>query len=177
MPIDAQTRLEVRRRARFACEFCSVSEVDCGGQLTIDHYQPKAKGGDDEITNLIYSCNRCNSYKYDYWPEIDEDLPIWNPRNDPASIHFNEQDDGSLQPLSPIGAFTIIRLRLNRQRLIEFRRETKAKRENEALLAQYQNLIEVQERIWDQMMEVVDEQQKLLNEQSLVLKILMEDRR
>ncbi len=31
-------RDRVRIRARFACEFCEVTETDTGGELTIDHF-------------------------------------------------------------------------------------------------------------------------------------------
>ena len=37
MTIDAGLRDRVRDRARFACEFCEVTETDTGGELTIDH--------------------------------------------------------------------------------------------------------------------------------------------
>jgi hypothetical protein len=30
----------VRTRAGFACEYCGVTETDCGGQLTVDHHHP-----------------------------------------------------------------------------------------------------------------------------------------
>ena len=62
MSISTEIREFVRQRANFACEFCGVSEIDAGGQLTIDHFQPGSKGGGDEIENLIYSCSRCNLY-------------------------------------------------------------------------------------------------------------------
>jgi hypothetical protein len=29
---------QVRQRAGFVCEYCGVTEVDVGGQLTIDHF-------------------------------------------------------------------------------------------------------------------------------------------
>jgi outer membrane lipoprotein-sorting protein len=48
----------VRRRANFACEFCGVSETDAGGQLTVDHFQPRHKGGDDSLENLIYRARK-----------------------------------------------------------------------------------------------------------------------
>ena len=40
-------RNEVRHRAEFKCEFCGISEADSGGELTIDHFHPKSKGGDE----------------------------------------------------------------------------------------------------------------------------------
>lgn len=35
---------EVRARAHYACEYCSVTETDSGGLLTADHFQPRSRG-------------------------------------------------------------------------------------------------------------------------------------
>ncbi len=37
----------------------------CGGEVTtIDHVNPKANGGQNEIANLVPSCKTCNSSKH-----------------------------------------------------------------------------------------------------------------
>jgi hypothetical protein len=41
MSISPELRQYVRKRADFACEYCGVSEIDSGGELTIDHYCPQ----------------------------------------------------------------------------------------------------------------------------------------
>ncbi len=53
MTVSIGVREQVRRYANFACEFCGVTETDTGGELTIDHYQPKSKGGADSFDNLL----------------------------------------------------------------------------------------------------------------------------
>ena len=58
MSLSHAARNRVRQRANYACEYCGVSEVDSGGMLTIDHFQPKSKGGTDALRNLVYCCNR-----------------------------------------------------------------------------------------------------------------------
>jgi 5-methylcytosine-specific restriction endonuclease McrA len=68
MTIDTGLRDRVRGRANFACEFCEVTETDTGGDLTLDHFHPQAKGATDNFDNLLYCCTRCNQYKLDYWP-------------------------------------------------------------------------------------------------------------
>ena len=98
MTITTEIRKQVRQRANFACEFCGITETDAGGELTIDHYQPTAKGGDDGPENLLYCCARCNQYKLDYWPTYPDAPSLWNPRREPASQHFLELDDGTLYP-------------------------------------------------------------------------------
>ena len=54
MSIKPAIREQVRQRAQLACEFCGITEADVGSQLTIDHFQPRAKGGDDSLDNLVY---------------------------------------------------------------------------------------------------------------------------
>jgi len=102
-------REQVRQRANLACEFCGVTETDAGGELTLDHFQPRAKGGTDDLDNLLYCCPRCNQYKLDYWPVDPRDPSLWNPRHEPASTHFIELDDGTLRPLSASGVLTLKR--------------------------------------------------------------------
>lgn len=51
-----EIRETVRVRAQFACEYCGVRETDSGDLLTIDHFQPVGKGGDDSLENLVYCC-------------------------------------------------------------------------------------------------------------------------
>lgn len=63
MTVSGEIRELVRQRANFACEYCGVSEIDSGGYLTLDHFQPLSKGGTDALVNLIYACPRCNQYK------------------------------------------------------------------------------------------------------------------
>jgi 5-methylcytosine-specific restriction endonuclease McrA len=96
----------VRQRAGFACEWCTVSETDTGGELTIDHYQPQSKQGSDEWSNLLYSCNCCNEYKADYWLAQANDPVLWNPRQEPRSNHLLPLANGTLYPITPVGAFS-----------------------------------------------------------------------
>jgi 5-methylcytosine-specific restriction endonuclease McrA len=111
--IREPVRAQVRHRAQCTYEFCGISEIDAGGLLTIDHFQPRSKQGSNHLDNLIYACISCNQYKQDYWPRQDNAPKLWNPRQDSASQHFVEQEDGQLTALTPTGEFTIQRLRLN----------------------------------------------------------------
>ena len=102
MSISQELRDRLRRRANYACQFCGVTETDAAGQLTIDHFQPQSKGGDNSLDNLLYSCMRCNLYKQDYWPNDDDATALWNPLREPAAKHFLELDDGRLLPLTAV---------------------------------------------------------------------------
>ena len=110
MTVSPSLRQQVRKRANFACEFCGVTETDTGGELTVDHYRPKTKGGKDTLENLLYCCVRCNLYKANYLPEKSDTPQLWNPRLTSFHQHFLELDDGRLSPLTPTGIITLIQL-------------------------------------------------------------------
>jgi hypothetical protein len=173
MSITKEQRRSVRERANFACEFCGVSESDTAGQLTIDHFQPKSKGGDDNLDNLLYSCMRCNLYKQDYWPENENAPKLWNPRNEPPERHFLEIEDGKLISLTNVGEFTIKRLRLNRPPLIAYRRFKWEHSESKRLLVQYRNLISLLAQLNSQLELLTLQQKQQLAIQQELLNLLL----
>lgn len=173
MSISKETRKLIQTRANFACEFCGVTEIDTGGKLTIDHFQPISKGGKDEPDNLLYCCNRCNLYKLSYFPESSQHPVLWNPRKSPFSNHFIELDDGTLHPLTPTGEFTLARLRLNRAPLVAYRQRNRKQTENLRLLNRYRELVQLLEQLNTQLAELSVEQNHLLEEQQRLLKLLL----
>jgi hypothetical protein len=176
MTIDAEIREQVRRRANFACEFCGVSETDIGSRLTVDHFRPKSKGGEDSLDNLLYCCTRCNQYKLDYWPTNPDGPMLWNPRQEPADRHFLELDDGTLYPLTATGVLTLRRLRLNRSPLIAHRLRRRQEQEHIRLLTRYRDLTRLLERLLFQQASLMAEQQRLLQEQRELLQLLIDSR-
>ena len=175
MSLSHAARNRVRQRANFACEYCGVSEVDSGGMLTIDHFQPKSKGGTDALSNLVYCCNRCNQFKQNYWPTSAKDPYLYNPRQSDETEHFLEMDNGHLFPLTPVGAFTIKRLRLNRNPLVLYRQQKKEQLSGQRLLIQQQELIKTLEQLNSQLVAELEEQQILLEEQKRLLNLLLRD--
>lgn len=173
MTISAKTRLLVRKRANFACEYCTVSEADSGGELTIDHFHPQTRAGSDDIANLLYCCQRCNQYKADYWPNSASDPVLWNPRQEPVTNHLLHLADGTVYPLTDMGRFTIQRLRLNRSPLIAYRLRHSLRMEEERLLARYRDLIVVLERLYEQQADLLEEQRTLIEEQRSILNLLL----
>ena len=61
--ITKKVRFEVFKRDSFTCQYCGQAAPDV--VLHIDHIEPVAKGGDNEILNLITSCAGCNAGKSD----------------------------------------------------------------------------------------------------------------
>jgi hypothetical protein len=153
---------QVRERANFACEYCGVAEAHAGGELTVDHYLPVAKGGDDSPDNLVYCCSRCNSYKAVYWPQTTDEAALWNPRADPRTEHFVLLTDGSLFPLSETGTFTIARLRLNRPQLVEHRVSLASARSHTQIAAESRELLAVVRLLKEELSDANYDQNKLL---------------
>jgi hypothetical protein len=175
MTITAAMRLAVRRRAGYACEYCSVTESDAGGELTIDHTRPRAHEGTDHIDSLVYCCSRCNLYKADYYSAPSTDPVLWNPRTDAATLHFLVLADGTLHPKTATGAFAIRRLRLNRPELVAYRLRRREHAEQTRLLSYYRELQRDLGQLYRQQAILLDEQRALLAEQQALLRLLLEE--
>jgi hypothetical protein len=171
--VSAATREIVRRRADYTCEYCGIREADVGGQLTIDHFQPRSKGGVDDEENLIYCCIWCNQRKMAYWPENDTDIQLLNPRQNHTSDHLITLDDGLLRPLTDVGAFTIRRLQLNRPALVAYRLRQRYFVEQDRLLTHYRDLLSLHTQLLAQLTIMIEEQQALLAEQQMYLDLLL----
>jgi HNH endonuclease len=174
MTISAELRDQVRMRANFACEYCGVAESDTGGLLTVDHFQPQARGGSDEIDNLLYCCHACNQFKADYWPGQATDLVLWNPRTEPRDQHLLLLDDGTLHPLTTIAAFTLKRLRLNRPPLVTYRTRQLRQAEEVRLLKRYREVIALLEQLHQEHVELLEEHRSLLEKQWTLLRALID---
>jgi hypothetical protein len=115
----------VREVYAFCCGYCGVSEVDVGGELTVDHFRPVSAGGDDSDANLVYACVRCNQYKGTLLPEATDRVYEWrflHPLQDDLGAHIQEdKSTGRLVGLTATGHFHIMALRLNRPALITHR--------------------------------------------------------
>ena len=112
----------LREQYEFRCGYCGVTERDVGALLTTDHFQPRSRGGSSARDNLVYCCSACNAFKGNWWQPTDE-RRILHPLLDDSSPHIREQTDGTVQALTPTGAFHIRLLNLNRAPLVLHRRE------------------------------------------------------
>jgi hypothetical protein len=136
----------LRCRFQFRCGYCGVSERDAGAELTVDHFQPRSRGGLHEPANWVYCCHACNEFKGDFWQPTSPQR-ILKPLQDDMPRHLAEQADGTLQPLSETGAFHIQRLHLNRRQLVAFRleqRRQEAARQAQTQLLERLRQLEVQ---------------------------------
>jgi len=59
--LSKKVRFEVFKRDKFQCQYCGKKAPDV--VLNVDHIDPVAKGGTNEVINLITSCFDCNQGK------------------------------------------------------------------------------------------------------------------
>lgn len=59
--IGKKLRFEVFKRDSFTCQYCGASAPDV--LLEVDHLRPVSKDGDNDILNLVTSCQGCNRGK------------------------------------------------------------------------------------------------------------------
>jgi len=109
------------------CVYCGHKE-QLVRHYHVEHYRPKKLRPDLEraLDNLFIACCVCNTYKSDDWPNEPDDLqfpcypdPI---RHDYNSL-FNISLDGTATSNVPAGAYTLVRLALNRTQLVQDRQE------------------------------------------------------
>lgn len=81
--IQEVTRKHIYQRDGHTCQYCG--KQFSAMHLTLDHVQPKSRGGQKTFSNLVTSCQLCNRRKADRTPE-EANMPLLNkPR--PVTIH------------------------------------------------------------------------------------------
>ena len=107
--------------------------------MTIDHFQSRSQGGEDNPDNLIYSCHACNEFKGDHW-QTEPHLGLLHPIFDNPALSDREQENGVLFALTERSENHLQILRLNRPELIAYRLEQREivllREQNQALRQQ-----------------------------------------
>ena len=139
----AELRQQVRELYDFRCGYCEVRETDSGARLTLDHFQPRSRGGSDTRDNLVYCCHACNEFKGDYW-QPESERRILHPLRDLLAEHLVTAENGRMRALTATGEFHLRRLCLNREALVAHRREqnilSREREEQQAVLGRIAQL-------------------------------------
>lgn len=114
----------VYERAGGCCEYCQTCEANTGQTMHVEHIEPS---GGDTLENLCLSCANCNLSKGKVItasdPKTAEAVPLFNPRLQVWSAHFEWIDNGlRVRGLTEIGRATVERLKMNQERVIIARR-------------------------------------------------------
>jgi hypothetical protein len=112
----------LRDEFTFRCVFClnrETWEPNSSAYFGVDHFSSQSQSPElvCDYDNLIYLCNRCNSWKRNQ-------SGILDPCLDAFSEHLAVKDDGTIEGLTPEGRELIRKLELDNSELIEFRRRT-----------------------------------------------------
>jgi 5-methylcytosine-specific restriction endonuclease McrA len=83
----ALSRKNILLRDRYTCQFCGHRFT--AAELTLDHVQPRSRGGRSTWENLVASCYGCNNRKGDRTPEEAGLRLIRKPR--PFTLHTSRQ--------------------------------------------------------------------------------------
>jgi hypothetical protein len=122
--MNAQLRVHVRQRAQDRCEYCHMPQQVTVLPHEVDHIRSQKHGGQSVAENLCWACSWCNSYKGTdiaaYAPDSDDIVPLFNPRADNWSDHFDWKG-AVLFGKTAIGAATIELLKINQSDRVEHR--------------------------------------------------------
>jgi HNH endonuclease len=130
--ITAQQKEFITDRARGCCEYCWSQLKFSPDPFSVEHIIPLSKSGTYDLENLALACQGCNNRKYNHTEAIDpisgQLVPLYHPRQQSWSSHFMWSDDlVAMIGISPSGRATIVRLRLNREGVVNLRRLLKEK--------------------------------------------------
>ena len=84
--MDYFTRKNLLVRDNFECQYCSSKKTP----LTMDHVNPKTKGGLDTWENLVAACQPCNRKKGNRTPK-EAGMPLKRMPRKPNKIHYFQQ--------------------------------------------------------------------------------------
>ena len=119
-------RKAIKVRAKYLCEYCLSPEYYSPDPFENDHILPFSKKGQSILENYAFACSGCNGIKYNATHAIDpatgQSVRLYNPRLDEWKDHFCWNEDFTIIiGISPIGRATVLRLKLNRESVINLR--------------------------------------------------------
>ena len=125
--VSERVRELVRERAKGRCEYCGKPEGVNTFSHQVDHIIPEKHTGTSEFDNLAWSCLRCNSTKaseiasYDVLTKLL--TPLFNPRTQNWSDHFEMNEEAQIIGKTAIGRVTVRTLQLNHSKQLKSRRD------------------------------------------------------
>ncbi len=121
--IPKEARDAVVSRALGKCEYCLTPQKYCPDPYSVEHVCPRSRGGGDDESNLALSCSGCSGHKFTAVTAADpltgQFVPLYNSRREIWSIHFEwMQNRQEIVGISATGRATVVRLRLNRENVV-----------------------------------------------------------
>lgn len=130
----------VRKEAHERCVYCGIHENFIGGPRAFhkDHFKPKAHFAElkDVLDNIYYSCQFCNTFKSDRWPNDPRDDHSVAAFANPSVVDYNDLfdidwDRGIIEGKYDESIYICSQLYLNRPQLALTRQEYNLRRRRE----------------------------------------------
>jgi HNH endonuclease len=125
----------------FSCAYCTMTESEARAvRFTIDHYDPAIEKPElkNEYSNLMYSCDQCNSLKGDRSPPQTEREKGWRffrVDEDVRSEHF-QLVGVRVRGTTNVGRYTVDAIDLNRESLRRIRQLRQRLIDNEGFVGE-----------------------------------------
>lgn len=125
--IPTELRRIVQERGNYCCEYCRSQLCYAMSPFAIEHIVSRDKGGPTHLENLAFSCQGCNSHKYNKTEALDtltqQLVALYHPRQQRWRDHFAWSQDGTIiLGLTLTGRATVDTLQLNRPGVVNLRR-------------------------------------------------------
>jgi 5-methylcytosine-specific restriction endonuclease McrA len=125
--VSQALRDQVAAEAGHRCGYCLTPQAYTAMPMEIEHIIPRAANGPTVRENLWLACPLCNGHKATQMhgrdPVTDEQVPLFNPRQQAWHEHFTWSDDGThIVGLTACGRVTVVALQLNNEYLVNARR-------------------------------------------------------
>ena len=127
---DIEVKMHLRAEGGQRCVYCSINESIIGGYqfFWVEHHKPQSVDSSlvNDLNNLFYSCQICNRFKSNDWPnEPDATFALCcypNPTVVDYKTLFEVKVDGQLEGVYTASKYLVERIYLNRPQLIMERR-------------------------------------------------------
>ncbi|MBF2664047.1 HNH endonuclease [Listeria seeligeri] len=87
----------------------------------VDHFIPQkfAPDKENEYSNLVYSCQKCNRGKWHYWPtqsieqSYNDSEGFVDPATDEFDFHLERLDNGEIVGTTEVGKYMVTKMKLD----------------------------------------------------------------
>lgn len=103
------------------CGYCGKKMELLKAKAQIDHFIPKsyAPSKENDYTNLVYSCQKCNRGKWHHWPtqcmeySYNDKEGFVDPATKEFDLHLERLENGEIVGITPVGKYMVKKMRLD----------------------------------------------------------------
>lgn len=103
------------------CGYCGKPMELLKARAQIDHFIPKkfAPEKENDYSNLVYSCQKCNRGKWHYWPtgcieySHNDKEGFVDPTAEEFDLHLERLCDGRIVGITEVGEYMVTKMRLD----------------------------------------------------------------